>query len=72
MLPGTSSWLLARLLGGIVKSDAAKSAEAQTALLEALLPRGADRLLLKAIPGSVWHQPGVPQARLPFSIMLDD
>jgi protease-4 len=71
-LPKEGPGLLGLLLGGLVKSDAARQAEAERSLLEKLLPVGADKLLLQAIPGSVWHQPGVPQARLPFSIVWDD
>jgi protease IV len=72
LLPQQGSSLLSLLLGGLVRSDADRQAEAERSLLEKLLPAGADNALLKAIPGSVWAQPGVVQARLPFSIVWDD
>ncbi|HUS68633.1 MAG TPA: signal peptide peptidase SppA [Kofleriaceae bacterium] len=71
MLPGTSVGLLSRLLGGIVRSQADDKAAAERSFLEVLLPRGVDRVLLKAIPGSIWHQPNAVQARLPFSILIE-
>ncbi len=72
LLPKESSSLLGLLLGGLARSDADRQAEAERSLLEKLLPLGADKALLGAIPGSVWYQPGVPQARLPFSIVWDE
>ncbi len=66
LLPTESTGLIARLVGGLASAKGA--AEEERSLLEALLPRGADRALLKAIPGSLWANPGTPQARLPFSI----
>jgi protease-4 len=72
LLPQEGSSLLGMLLGGLVRSDAERQAEAERSLLEKLLPIGADKMLLQAIPGSVWYQPGVPQARLPFSIVWDE
>lgn len=72
LLPKEGGSLLGLLLGGLVRSDADRQAEAERSLLEKLLPLGADKALLQAIPGSVWYQPGVPQARLPFSIVWDD
>ncbi len=71
LLPSESSSLLGRLLGGgLGRADG--DANAERSLLEALLPGGADRVLLRAIPGSVWADPTVPQARLPFSIEWAD
>jgi len=72
LLPQESTSLLGLLLGGLARSDADRQAEAERSLLEKMLPLGADKALLQAIPGSVWYQPGVPQARLPFSIVWDD
>jgi protease-4 len=72
LLPKESAGLLGWLLGGLARTDAERQQDMERALLEKLLPLGASALLLQAIPGSVWHQPGVPQARLPFSIMWDD
>jgi protease-4 len=72
LLPSEPSGLLGWLLGNLFSREAARQAQAERSLLEGLLPHGADRLLLKAIPGSVWAEPGVPQARLPFSIDWGD
>lgn len=72
LLPQESTSLLGLLLGGLARSDADRQAEAERSLLEKMLPLGADKALLQAIPGSVWYQPGTPQARLPFSIVWDD
>src|SRR5690606_19713589 len=69
MLPKSEPGLLSRLLGGLVTSKEEQARSAERSLLQALLPRGADRALLQAVPGSVWAQPGVVQARLPFSIL---
>ncbi len=70
LLPSERTSLIARLFGGLVRASGA--AEEERSLLESLLPRGADRALLKAIPGSIWANPGTPQARLPFSIDWSD
>lgn len=72
LLPQESKSLLGLLLGGLARSDADRQAEAERSLLEKMLPLGAEKALLGAIPGSVWYEPGVPQARLPFSIVWDD
>ena len=72
LLPQEGSSLLGLLLGGLVRSEADRQAEAERSLLEKMLPLGAEKALIQAIPGSVWYQPGVPQARLPFSIVWDD
>jgi len=72
LLPQEGSSLLGLLLGGLVRSDADRQSEAERSLLEKMLPLGAEKALIQAIPGSVWYQPGVPQARLPFSIVWDD
>ncbi|HWM85573.1 MAG TPA: S49 family peptidase, partial [Kofleriaceae bacterium] len=68
LLPSESTSLLGRLLGGLVSAGAESPGASERALLQALLPGGADRTLLRALPGSLWSQPGTPQARLPFSI----
>jgi protease IV len=68
LLPSEGAGLIERLLGGLASATAKRNDEAERSMLEALLPRGADRLLLRAIPGSLWAQPGTPQARLPFAI----
>jgi protease-4 len=73
LLPKEDASLLARLASGLVQSRGGEQApSAERGLLEALLPPGASRTLLKAIPGSVWAQPGVPQARLPFALLWED
>jgi protease-4 len=66
LLPTERTSLIARLVGGLASAEG--EADEERSLLESLLPRGADRALLEAIPGSVWANPGTPQARLPFSI----
>lgn len=66
LLPSEESGVLARLLGSLASAREGRSAE--RGLFEALLPGGADRALLQAIPGSIWVQPSTPQARLPFGI----
>ncbi len=71
LLPSERISLIARVLGGLA-SATGEAADDERSLLESLLPRGADRALLKAIPGSVWANPGTPQARLPFSIDWGD
>jgi protease-4 len=58
----------ARVSFGLDRRDTAGPAESW----KALLPGGVGELLGEAIPGSVWAQPGVPQARLPFSIVLPE
>jgi protease-4 len=72
LLPQESTSLLGVLLGAFTRTDAERQQEAERSLLEKMLPLGASRALLGAIPGSVWYEPGVPQARLPFSIVWDD
>jgi protease IV len=72
LLPSESAGLLQRLLGGLAGARAEEDGKAERALLQALLPAGADRALLRAIPGSLWSQPATPQARLPFSIDWGD
>jgi len=71
LLPGEKTGLLARILGGLVRASD-REAESERSLLEALLPRGADRALLRAFPGSLWAEPGAMQARLPFAIDWSD
>jgi hypothetical protein len=55
------------VLGGLVSARGERE-RGERGLLSQLLPAGADRALLRAIPGSIWAAPGTPQARLPFSI----
>jgi protease-4 len=72
LLPTENPGLFERLLGRLVSARAAREASAERGLIEALLPGGADRALLQAIPGSLWAAPGTPQARLPFGIDWSD
>ena len=67
LLPSEEPGLLSRVLGGLASARDAR-AGAERSLFEALLPGGADRALLRAIPGSIWVAPSTPQARLPFGI----
>lgn len=71
MLPRPPESLVSKLLGGLVHSRAGAEEGAARALLRAALPAGAGRLL-EAIPGSVWAEPTVPQARLPFALVPGD
>ncbi len=76
MLPKLESSLLSKVLGSPFGSAAGKQDESMKALepvarLMGLLPGTLAQQLLGAIPGSVWAEPGVVQARLPFSILWD-
>ena len=71
LLPRPTESLVSKLLGGLVHAKADAEEGAAGALLRAALPAGAGRLL-EAIPGSVWAEPTVPQARLPFALVPGD
>lgn len=76
-LPKRSQSLLSKVLSGPLGSEVtnATSVDGTTkAYLQLLgfLPGTMGETLLHVIPGSVWSEPGVPQARLPFSILWDD
>lgn len=63
-LPGQRTGLLERALGvGRARDQAASPASAASALF----PGG--RILLEAIPASLWQEPGEIQARLPFTLV---
>lgn len=66
-LPGIRD-IEGRLDLGIEPPDAAADS---AAIWTALLPGAIGTALSSAIPGSVWAQPGVPQARLPFAILWE-
>jgi protease-4 len=79
MLPQIKRSLLSKVLGGGPWGAAKSSAEdARMKNLEpyirllGFLPGTLGAQLLEAIPGSMWSEPGVPQARLPFSIHWND
>lgn len=85
LLPEVSGSLLSQLLKlggakpGVLEGEMGPTGEAEPdpaqvtgqTLLRALLP-GAGSSLIEAIPGSVWAQPDVPQARLPFTIIYSE
>jgi protease IV len=81
-LPRVSSSLLGRLFGPLVRGedDGAAASErvghegraAAAALLEGLLPAAAEPYLRAAFPASLWFGGDVPQARLPFAIILSE
>jgi protease-4 len=72
MLPRASTSLLSQLLGPFGRSADTADAPAGLAALVALLPAGADKYLLAALPGSLWFQPAAIQARLPFAMVLGE
>lgn len=78
MLPRLEQSLLGKVLGGplgfakgAAKDDATMKSIEPVARLMGLMPGNWGQRLLGAIPGSVWAEPGVVQARLPFSVLWD-
>jgi protease-4 len=74
LLPKEDSNLLSQLLGGGIpglweNAQAKREEQAAARIVRSLMP-GIEELL-EAIPGSVWAEPHVPQARLPFSIVWE-
>ncbi len=73
--PKLSQSLLSKVLAGPLGSVAGSSNNSDMAMakqamqLMGMLPGTMGQTLLQAIPGSIWTEPGVPQARLPFSIL---
>jgi protease-4 len=83
-LPRSEESLLSRLLGGSLPGiregergpadfglERAGAGQDPAAAWKALLPGGAGDLLSDILPASVWAQPGVVQARLPFAIVWE-
>lgn len=78
MLPTSNRSLLSKVIGsplgletlGLETEHAASTMKslAPVVNLLGLLPGAAGAKLMDAIPASVWSEPGVPQARLPFAI----
>jgi protease-4 len=78
MLPRLEQSLLGKVLGGplglakgAAKEDAMMKSMEPVARLMGLMPGNWGQKLLGAIPGSVWAEPGIVQARLPFSVLWD-
>lgn len=79
MLPEIKRSLLDQALGGspfgsardVKANDSMKSLEPYIRLM-GLLPGTVGEKLIGLIPVSIWTEPGVPQARLPFSVLFED